>query len=277
MFSNSVKKIYSFTNNREIWRLLPSNSGYLVIEERDSITKEVFFNCIKTNDGEILFTNMQLDEKQWIGIESVYNSIVFFHKYRKPDMPSHKGIFAFDILKKKMIWSNEDLVFQFAKDDRVFAFRDAFDGRNYYSLNILDGSIVDNMGDNFHLFHQLSEDEMKTDFAKSFKYCERFVPGNTDTETEIHLTSLFTKKEAAGDVNFLKASEYILLSYHLQNSDGTFDNHFEIFDNQKQKVVLNKTLNKRTAKFIPESFFMMNDLLFLLIEKTKLVVYRIKQ
>ncbi len=95
----SIKKNYSFSNKREIWRLIPSQSGYLVIEERNMKSKEVFFNCLKLDDGKIYFKNFQLDEKFWIGIEAVSKNIIFFHKFRKPDMPGHKGIYAFDILR----------------------------------------------------------------------------------------------------------------------------------------------------------------------------------
>ena len=129
----SLKKNYSFSNKREIWRLIPSESGYLVIEERDMNSKQVYFNCLKTADGEILFRNFQLEEKFWVGIEAVYKDIIFFHKFRKPDMPGHRGIYALDISSKKLIWQNDDLIFLLAKDDKVFAYQSTFEGRQYYS------------------------------------------------------------------------------------------------------------------------------------------------
>ena len=63
----------------------------------------------------------------------------------------------------------------------------------------------------------------------------------------------------------------------MTNSDHTFSNYFRVFDSAKQKYVLKETVNSNTTKLIAESFFMINDLLFLLVEKTKLVVYRIMQ
>ena len=41
-----IKKKYSFKNKRQIWRLLPTTTDKLVIEDRDTQNKEVFFNCI---------------------------------------------------------------------------------------------------------------------------------------------------------------------------------------------------------------------------------------
>jgi len=40
---------YTFTNNRQIWRIIPGGEGKLVIEERDLATREVFFSCIEIN------------------------------------------------------------------------------------------------------------------------------------------------------------------------------------------------------------------------------------
>jgi len=44
-----------------------------------------------------------------------------------------------------------------------------------------------------------------------------------------------------------------------------------------EKVILNEILNSNSTKLAFESFFIMNNLLFLMVEKTKLVVYKIMQ
>ena len=84
-----LKRKYTFTNNRQIWRIVPAGEGKLVIEERDPMTKEVFFSCIEMNTGKILLDSLQFDEKFWIGIEDIYKDVILFHKYHQPDMPWH--------------------------------------------------------------------------------------------------------------------------------------------------------------------------------------------
>lgn len=271
----SIKKSYSFSNKRDIWRLIPSESGYLVVEERDLNSKEVFFNCLKISDGKIIFKNFQMDEKYWIGIEAVHNSTIFFHKFRKPDMPNHKGIYAFDLLNQKIIWQSEEFVFQLADGDLVYAFQPTFEGRNYFALDIHNGEVVQNLESNYGKINNLRENLMNSDFQKSFLFPQQ----SSLNEKSLVINHLFAetnwKTELIGYLSSLEYKNYLLVSYHLRNKNGTLNNYFRIFDLKKQKLVFEETLNTNIYKMIPDSYFIKDDLLFLLLEKTKLVVYKI--
>src|ERR1035438_10581773 len=99
---------YTFSNNRQIWRIVPGGEGKLVIEERDLSTRAVFFSCIEMRTGKVILDSLQFEEKFWIGIEDVYKDVIFFHRYNRPDRKStrlnssHLGIsYAVFCLKKK--------------------------------------------------------------------------------------------------------------------------------------------------------------------------------
>jgi len=274
---SSLKKNYSFTSKRNIWRLILSESGYLVIEERDMDSKEVFFNCIKTSNGKILFKNFQLEEKYWIGIEAVYKDIIFFHKFRKPDMPGHKGIYAFDILNRKLIWQNDDLTFLLAKDDKVYAYQTTFEGRQYFILDYLTGEITSDLDSEFDEINKLREESMQNDFSNDFLFPRIFNQIDENSDTGNIFTRLFADRKISGSINWLKLNNYLMFNYHEENADGTLNNYFEVFDISKEKIILNEILNSNSMKLAFESFFIMNNLLFLMVEKTKLVVYKIIQ
>jgi hypothetical protein len=272
----SIKKQYSFSNKRNIWRLIPSESGYLVIEERDLNTKEVFINCLKTADGKVIFKNFQLDEKYWVGIETVNNDIIFFHKFRKPDMPGHKGIYAFDILNKKLIWQNDELIFLLAIDATVYAYQSTFEGRQYFVINYLNGSILEELTD-VREINKLREKSMRNDFVNSFLIPQKFMESDAAIDSKNTLKRLLDGRKIIGDVNWLKYNDYIMYNFHLANPKGTLNNCFEVFDTAKNKIVLKEEINSNLRGPVFESFFMIRDMLFLLIEKQQLVVYRIMQ
>jgi hypothetical protein len=117
-----LKKLYKHHNGKQIWRILPTANNKIVLEERDAKTKEVFFSCLEIESGRKLFSELQLEEKNWIGIESIYNDLIYFHVYRKPDMPAHKSIIAFDIPSQTILWQNENYVFSFVYSDKVFCY-----------------------------------------------------------------------------------------------------------------------------------------------------------
>jgi len=273
----SIKKNYSFKSKRNIWRLIPSESGYIVIEERDMDSKEVFFNCLNLYDGKVLFKNFQLEEKYWIGIEAVYKDIIFFHKFRKPDMPGHKGIYAFDILNRKLIWQNDDLTFLLAKVDKVYAYQTTFEGRQYFILDYLTGEITSDLGSEFDEINKLREESMQNDFSNDFLFPRIFNQIDENSDTGNIFTRLLANRKISGSINWLKLNNYLMFNYHEENADGTLNNYFEVFDISKEKVILNEILNSNSTKLAFESFFIMNNLLFLMVEKTKLVVYKIMQ
>jgi hypothetical protein len=273
----SIKKNYSFTTKRNIWRLIPSKSGYLVIEERDMDSREVFFNCLKISDGKILFKNLQLEEKYWVGIEAISKDVIFFHKFRKPDMPGHKGIYAVDILSQALIWQNDDLIFLLAKDDKVYAYQTTFEGRQYFLLDGLTGRIISEFGGEVDEINKLREESMQNDFSNDFLFPGIFNRNEENSDIENIFSRLSADKKITGAINWLKLNDHLMFNFHEANSDGTFNNYFEVFDISKKKVILKEVLNSNSTKLALESFFVINDLLFLLFEKTKLVVYKIMQ
>ena len=98
--------------------MLPTSTGKLIIEERDIENKEVFFNCIDISTGERIFSDFQLDEKFWVGIEAIDEDVIYFHKFMKPDMPGHQGIIAFDINSESILWENSEYSFLFVVDKK---------------------------------------------------------------------------------------------------------------------------------------------------------------
>ena len=139
---------YTFSNNRQIWRIVPGGEGKLVIEERDPVTREVFFSCIEMNTGKVLLDGLQFDEKFWIGIEDVYKDVILFHKYHKPDMPWHSGIIAYDINKKVQLWNSEEFIFSLVYDNILYCYKNKYEGRSYCKLNYKTGELIADIGEN---------------------------------------------------------------------------------------------------------------------------------
>ena len=251
----SIKKKYSFTNKRNIWRLIPSESGYLVIEERNMESKEVFFNCLKIDDGKVYFKNFQLEEKYWVGIEAVNKNIIFFHKFRKPDMPGHKGIYAFDILNKKIIWQNDDLIFLLAKDDNVFAYQTTFEGRRYFQLDFVTGKIMKDLGSEFDEINKIREELIQNDFTNNFLYPKTFIKKDENSDISKIFDNLLPDGKISGGISWLKLNDFVMFNYHEKNSDESFDNNFRVYDIAKSKIILNEKLNSKSSKMVARILF----------------------
>jgi hypothetical protein len=271
-----LKKIYRFDNRRQIWRIIPTNNDQLIIEEREPEKKQAYFHCLTLKSGKKLLKDFQLDDKFWVGIESVRDDIIFFHKFAKPDMPKHRGIFAYDIKNQNLIWENSELVFQFLLKEKLYAFKENFQGRSYYSINPLTGEIIEEISENYDLINSLRNESLIEDDSKGQMFPEVFESDIiTDNPVIDFIKSLRSKFVISGKIEHILKNDLLLVSFHEVNPKGTFNNLFKAVDLSTGKYILEEVINKETNLYLTDSFFIKDDFLFLLFGKTRLQVYKI--
>jgi len=271
-----LKKNFRFDNKRQIWRIIPTDTEKLIIEEREPEKKQVYFHCLSLDSGKKILSDFQLDDKFWVGIETVQDEIIFFHKFAKPDMPKHKGIYAFDIKSKKIFWENPHLIYQFIYRDKLFAYVEKFEGRKYYSLAPNSGEIIEELGENYQLINTLREEAIKEENNNSYLFPEAFEDdSSTDKKVSELIKSLRNEFVVSGKIEFIHQDNLLMISFHEANSKGTLNNLFRAVDLSTGKYILEEVINKETGLFLTDSFFVKDDFLFLLFGKTRLVVYKI--
>lgn len=273
-----LKKLYKHSNGKQIWRILPTTKNKVILEERDALTKEVFFSCLEIESGKKIFTELQLEEKNWIGIESIYNDLIYFHVYRKPDMPTHKSIIAFDISSQTILWQNENYVFAFVYNDKVFCYQQRFESRVFFALDYLTGNVVEDFGIDVTIINQKREKADEEFWKQNYLFPENFIRTKiAHEEYQKYLQQILVKNVIKGEVNFLRIKDLLLFNYHEISKANALNNIFNAVDLSKNKILLKETLDKNLLNLMPESFFVKDNILFLIVDKTKLLVYQIKE
>ena len=271
-----IKKNYLYDNKKQIWRLIPTDTKKLIIEERDIEKKQAYFSCIHSESGKKIFKNFQLDEKFWIGIETIYNDVIYFHKFVKPDMPQHIGIIAFDLNKQKVLWQNDDSNFLFVYDDKLYCYKQNFESRNYFILNYATGQIAEDIGGTVEKINELRKKAKNSDDYSSYHFPQTFYPQSQIDERINHtLSNLRNERVISGKIGYIGLNNLLLLNFHEAAEAGFLRNVFKAVDLSKGKYILEEVLTSKTTAYVPDSFFVKDDLLFLLIEKNRLGVYRI--
>jgi hypothetical protein len=271
-----LKKLYKHHNGKQIWRILPTTNNKIVLEERDAKTKEVFFSCLEIESGKKLFSELQLEEKNWIGIESIYNDLIYFHVYRKPDMPAHKSIIAFDIPSQTILWQNENYVFSFIYNDKVFCYQQRFESRVFFALDHLTGNVVEDFGIDVTTINQIREKADEEFWKQNYLFPENFIRTKAAAEEyQKYLQQILLNNVVKGEVSYLKSNDLLLFNYHEISKTNTLNNIFIAVDLSKNKILLKETLDKNLVNLMPESFFVKDNFLFLIVDKTKLFVYSI--
>jgi hypothetical protein len=271
-----LKKLYKYDNGKQIWRILPTLNKKVVIEERNPDTKEVFFSCINIESGKKIFSDLQLEEKNWLGIEAINKDIIYFHSYGNPDMPAHKSIVAYDILSGSVLWKNDNYVFSFVYDDKVYCYQQRFESRVFYALDYLTGEILEELGSDYVKLNQLKEKSDQEFFKHNYQFPEYFMDYSSGNDLhEIYLKDFLSNNIVKGEISYLRYEDMLLFNYHQIDKNATFSNEFIAYDLVKNKTLLVDTLDKNLVNLIPESFFVKDDLLFLIIDKKRLDVYQI--
>ena len=272
-----IKQIYSFSNNRQIWRLLPTDTEKLIIEERDTENKEVFFNCLGIINGEKIFSEFQLEEKFWIGIEDVKNDIIYFHKFVKPDMPEHRGIIAFDINSKNIFWENSEYSFLFTDDDKIYCYKSLFEGRNFFTINSSTGELIEELGSDVSEINKFRDAVISRRSYEDYIFPKTYYSNDQVPEKILKIFSaLKNEKVIAGNIEYAIYDEVLFFNYHEVLDNGLLRNILKSINLKNNQLIMDELLISETRAFVPDSFFFRQNLMFLLEEKNRLVVYELK-
>jgi len=256
--------------------MLISDSDKLILETRDTKTKEVFFHCNNAINGGKIFSDLQLDEKFWLGIETVYRDIIYFHKIPKPDLPGHKEIIAFDIASQKILWQNNELTFLFAYNNKVYGFQQGFEERYFSALDYLNGELIEDIGTEYKTINTLrSKAESEKDWS-AYIYPKIFVAEENNLKINEAIQTQIKNLEIEGEVEYNFYGDLLLFNFHSKVFEGGFVNKFCTFNLTTDKVVLSEILNANTASLFTDSFFVYKNLLFLLREKNEVIVYKLE-
>lgn len=268
-----LKKLYTYKTKRQIWRLLLSDKNRLIIEDRDPQAKQAFFSCLDAPSGKKLFSEYQLNEKFWVGIEAIYKEIIYFHKFQKPDMPGHKEIIAFSIDEKKILWENDNYNFLFIKNDRVYTFRQKYDTRDFYALDYLTGELIEELGNDHIPINEMREKLYNEDDYKNYYFPESLSKSSADPLT-YRIMEPFLTGEIIGNIEYVSYGDLILMNYHTRES-GYLTNTFFVLNTTNRKLILKEVINHFSKAVVPDSFFIKDDLLFVLKDRQELMVYKI--
>jgi len=191
-------------------------------------------------------------------------------------MPHHRGILAFNIKTKKTIWENAERTFLFIKDEKVFTFQQQFEQREYFVLDFYTGEVVDELGTDSDSINLLREEvNASEDFSSYFFPASFGVDNNIDQSAMELLQKLRENHVITGKIEYVLKEQLLMFNIHQVNSDNSLNNLFKAVDLSNGKYILEKVLNFSTNAFVPDSFFLKDNILFLLIERTKLEVYTI--
>ncbi|MEJ2618015.1 MAG: hypothetical protein P8Z35_23870, partial [Ignavibacteriaceae bacterium] len=147
-----------------------------------------------------------------------------------------------------------------------------FEGKEFASLNYKTGIKIEDLGSNVANINILREEELNKNNFEEYMFPKTFDFSSEYSFIDI-VNELKNQKTIAGEINYIEVKNLLFLNFHEILPDGNFKNIIRIIEIYSKKVILEEILDKETKLLIPESFFIIRDLVFLIKEKIKLIVY----
>ena len=270
-----LKPAWSYTTSGILWRLLFSQSNFILGEDRDTEKKEVSFFCLNATNGDLLWKHNVFGEAWWIGIEGVVHDKVFLHGFRKPDMPEHGKIIAVDLGTGKELWRNNEYAFLYATRDRVLGFRDLFERRIYCELDAATGEFLQELREPPEDTYEKKElSRGRNDFL--------FPESLHHDDSEYPIVNPVVLKYCAGEtlrgsVEYVRVGGKAVFNYHaFQSHDQEkniedLQNKLCIVDESNGRQLFADVINSSTPSPVPESFFIDDATMYYVKEKHTLI------
>jgi hypothetical protein len=161
-------------------------------------------------------------------------------------------------------------------NEKIYAFKQRFEEREFVTLDYLTGEVIDEFGFDSDAINLLREDTINSEDFTSYRFPGLFGTNSFGEQRENEILSKLREEHIiTGGIEYVLIDDLLLFNFHEVNPGNTLKNIFKAVDLSSGKHILEVTLNSRTNAFAPDSFFVKDDLLFLLIEKIKLEVYKI--
>lgn len=250
-----------------IWNTLAiPKSDIVIVEVRDDRNFQVLFYALNFRDGKFLWEGIKLKESWWIGLTASNENTVLFHTYVNKGNPDHKNLIAFDIFSKTVRWEIEEFSFFDWNDAEIWGYQTKGE-LTQATIDIGKGTLVEKTWTPKNL-------EGRVDSGRPVQYVE----GMPHFETVKLFVQQKTIYRPIIGAEYLEWKELIMISCYvadgtkLQDNQGILANYLLVFSKEGE-VMLEVKLGEKLTGLGIGTFFMHSGCLFLVKNKSELVVY----
>lgn len=261
-----------------VWRLVPTEAGVFVGEDRLLHEKRVSFFCLDRATGSVAWERVTVGEKWWVGIEAVHRDRVFLHGFSQPDIPDRKGIVALDLTTGRPAWSNMELRYLLAADESVFASKDTFAGRVVHELDFRTGSTLRTW--------ENDPEEMKTAVLNTqgitntgVLFPSPFDERNFPEEVAHKLVHKYCPPgTVVGAIDLLEYEDMYFYSYHeKEDQHGRLQHLLRVADKRTGSALFSESLDRNLRSATPDSFFVQDRMLYFVKDRSLLTAVAIQR
>jgi hypothetical protein len=277
--SKQLKPIWEFSTGVLIWRLFISSQNTIVGETRNQETKSASFFCIDARTGKSLWKEIEFDEPWWIGIEAVYDQWIILHRFARPDMPEHRGMYLVELATGKLLWRNDELTYWFVHDRKLYAYKYIFEKRLGYEIDINTGTLLNEYADNLDVLHELRRQVLQNEpeCMQGTKYPELYSQRQVDSEVATSIQQITGGNALEGWIEYLLRSNILLVSYYRKensSTSATLENILTVYDTERKEKRFSEIIVKSVQVPSPDTFFVKDEFVYFIKDQNTLTALR---
>lgn len=280
--SDRIAPEWRYRSHSLLWRILCAQGGRFVGECRDQEKKAATFFSLDEATGRPLWEGLSLGEPWWVGLEGVQRDVVLFHTYAQPDMPAHRGVFAHDLESGSELWRREDLTYWFGNDLFAYVYKDLFEKRVAYELELRTGTPVRSFEDSLEEVHHLRQQVLEQRAPVEVLAPELVGPDSDHPEVGELVKRMLKGRTAVGAPEFIRHRDVLAVSLYtaMRASAGEkpkYENTLAVVRTPGHRLILSTILGAGLAAPVPDTFFIKGERLFAIQDQRELVAIRLWQ
>lgn len=257
----NIGEFKRLTFEQRVFRCLPDSEGRLLFHLIDDESRQHFFSLYSLSHNEFIVNNFVPPYKFKPGIEAVTSDMIYFHDYVSDDMPTHSGIIGYSIPNQKLMWSVDELVYQFHDEQGVYAAKELFESKQFFLLSRETGEVIEEFDQDFERVNQLrrSLEEEESGGAIQYSQLMSYDENNSILTNFLSLLDPFT---VVGEIEHLATDSREYLGFYTKEINGEFLHHLIVLQAQDSKTE-HIELEKGMKGMMWESFFFYRGTLIL--------------
>jgi hypothetical protein len=277
--SDRLTPEWTFSGAGVIWRMVLSESGIIVGECRDPERKTASFFGVDIFTGVPVWRDLLLHDPWWVGIECVLKNVVLFHGFVQPDMPEHRGIQAFDVRSGSLLWRNDEVRYWFGFENRVVAYRDLFEKRVGYELDLQTGSLLETHDTSLATLHTLRQQASGNLAPPDVVFPEMVAENEGDSPLAEAVQKETGRKELIGRVEYVQQKDILVFNYHIQHREKNaaqprLENTLAVYRVPGAARLFSDVIGRDLALYVPDSFFVKHPYIVFVKDRTILTALK---
>lgn len=254
----ALEQRWSFDAQGAIWRIIPLATGQIIGEVRRREEQRVSFFCLEEQSGRLRWSDRELEEPWWLGIEAAAHGVVILHTYEKPDLPQHRDMIALEVESGRELWRLPEVTFWFLTEQHVYAYRRRFEANTVQEFSLLTGELsrsFEEDSEEVAAIYQSAQESLQTGNI----LLPIPSPVGEDPAVDRLLERSGLPPEGVAGVESLRLDDYLLVSYYVPGTgdrrETVFQNHFRVLDVRTDTLIHQEVLARSVPAPVPDTFY----------------------